>query len=248
MRRQNRLLFGGIALPLLLLFHIQTASAAEVEINIPAGVNASTFSSFSEEIGLAISYLPMAPAEPLGILGWDLGIEISAVDIDEDLWGPFTTSSSKPPSFVPFPKIHLQKGLPLSFDIGIVYSEVPSSNIKMFGGEIKWAFISGNLALPAIAIRGSYTTLSGVPGFDLQTFGADISISKGFALLTPYAGYGQVWIDSKETITTTQFNEKISRSKPFVGVKASILPIVNLVFEADFGPVPIYTARLNVGF
>ncbi len=247
MRSQNKDYFIGFAITLLLLVQVQAASAAEVEIRIPPGVNASTFSSFSEEIGLAISYLPMAPAEPLGILGFDVGIELSAVHIDKGLWGQFTTSSSRPPSFVPFPKIHIQKGLPLSFDIGFVYSEVPSSNIKMYGGELKWAFISGNVALPAVAIRGSYTTLSGVNNFDLETIGADISISKGFAFVTPYAGYGQVWIDSKETITGSNFNESLSRSKPFIGAKIS-LAVINFVFEADFGAVPIYTARLNVGF
>jgi len=46
---------------------------------------------------------------------------------------------------------------------------------------------------PAIGVRGSLTKLSGVDQLSLDTRGLDLSISKGFALLTPYAGIGRVW-------------------------------------------------------
>ncbi|MFQ5598054.1 MAG: hypothetical protein ACE5GK_08390 [Nitrospiria bacterium] len=243
---QNSRHLRWMVLTLILIVYPHSASAGEVDIKIPVtGLGSEVFKDFSEEIGLAISYLPMSPAEPLGILGWDIGVELSAVDIDRGIWSQLATDT--PPGTVLFPKIHLQKGLPFSFDIGAIYSKVPSSNIEVIGGELKWAFISGNAALPAIAVRGSYTTLEGVDGLDLETVGADVSISKGFLFATPYVGYGQVWVTSEESVTPLKFKESLSLAKPFVGVKVS-LALINFVFEADFGEIPIYTGRLNLGF
>lgn len=232
---------------LTLMVHGRPASAGELDIEFNRGLLQSTFKDFSEEIGLAISYLPMAPAEPLGVLGFDIGVEVTAINIDDGLWDNVIVDDDIPGTVV-LPRVHLQKGLPFGFDIGASYTRVPSSNIKIIGGELKWAVVSGNAALPAIAIRGSYTTLSGVDDLDLETIGADISISKGIAFVTPYAGYGQVWIKSEENTAVLNLQkEEINVAKPFVGAKIS-LALINFVFEADFGDLPMYTARFNVGF
>ncbi len=239
-----KVLSAWVVLFLVLISQTQPVEAKDVDIKIPSSLSRTDFKDFSEEIGLAISYLPTAPAEPLGLLGWDLGVEITVIDIDQGLWAK--ASIGDPPGTVLFPKLHVQKGLPFGIDVGVMYTKVPSSNIEVIGGELKWAIVSGNVAVPAIAIRGSYTQLLGVDNFDLETYGADISISKGFTFITPYAGYGQVWIKSKET-QVLNVDESFNTAKPFVGVKMS-LALINFVFEADFGKLPMYTARFNVGF
>ncbi len=233
-----------VSLILVFLLQIHPALASDIDIRIESAVSQSVFKDFSEEVGLAISYLPMAPAEPLGVLGFDVGLEVSAIDIDQGLWE--TAAVSNPPGTALFPRIHLQKGLPFGFDLGAVYTKVPNSNVEVIGGEVKWAIVSGNIAVPAIALRGSYTQLRGIDNFDLETYGADLSISKGFAFVTPYAGYGQVWINSEATALPLK-EENISLPKPFVGVKMSIA-LINFVFEADFGELTMYTGRFNIGF
>ncbi|MFQ5580814.1 MAG: hypothetical protein ACE5FZ_09390 [Nitrospiria bacterium] len=206
------------------------------------------FEDFSEEVGLAVSYLPLAPAEPLGILGFDIGAEVTAVNIKQDssYWQVIAPGV---PSQLPLPKIHAQKGLPFGIDVGAVYSRVPNSNIEMAGGEIKWALIKGNTLFPAIAARASYTRLLGVNNLELETVGADISISKGFLFITPYIGYGQVWIKSKIVdIPGLNLESNTTLPKPFIGVKISPLPILNLVAEADISKITLYTLRVNIGF
>jgi hypothetical protein len=109
--------------------------------------------------------------------------------------------------------------------------------------------MKGGVALPAIAIRGAYTTLSGVDDLEISTTSADISISKGFAMFTPYAGYAMVWIDSKEKSTAvTLQDESLTEPKVFVGCKLTFFPLLNLVVEADFAEVDSYSARLNLHF
>ncbi len=222
------------------------AWAKNTNIDLKPLASQQEFRDLSADLGLAISYLPAAPAEPLGLLGFDIGIEVTAVDIREDqsFWTKVTTN---PPNYLYIPKLHLQKGLPFGFDIGAIYANVPQSNISLSGGEIKWAFISGHMALPALAIRGSYTRLSGVPGLELETMGADISISKGFAFVTPYAGVGLVSVESEENLLPTIERERFNLTKTFIGVKTSLL-VLNFVAEASFSKIPLYTARLNIGF
>ncbi|MBI3811853.1 MAG: hypothetical protein HY283_06580 [Nitrospirae bacterium] len=207
------------------------------------------FDDLSRQVGLAISYTPLSPAAPLGLLGFDVGVEVTAVHIDakEQFWID-AIGGKKPPSYILFPKIHAQKGLPLGFDVGLTYAKAPGSNIGLVGGELKWAFLKGTLVTPAVAIRGDYTKLVGVNDLDLHVYGADISISKGFAFITPYAGIGEVWISSKETSDLIDLKQaNLNETKGFLGVKLSFF-VISFVAEADFSKVPSYSGRLNLSF
>lgn len=227
------------------------AHAAKYDIIIPDGVlSQSMFKDLSEQVGLAVAYHPLAPAEPLGLLGFDIGVEVTAIDIDEG--EPFWTAvNADLPGYLAFPKLHAQKGLPFGLDLGLVYTQVPSSNIGMWGAEVKWAILKGTLATPALALRGSYTTLFGVDNLDVSTYGADLSISKGFGPFTPYAGIGQVATTSSSDATAlgggALQDESISATHGFIGAKLSFL-MLSFVAEADFAAIPTYGLRLNLSF
>jgi hypothetical protein len=238
----KKILFASLVFS---LFSFQTAAQAG-SFSIPTtGFAQQEFIDLSRELGLAISYVPAAPAEPLGIVGFDAGLEITAVPISQDnsFWKAVAPGA---PSMLPLPKIHLQKGLPLGIDVGAVYSSVSQLDLSMFGAEIKYAIIAGNVALPAVAVRAAYTQLTGVDSLDLSTLSADISVSKGVAFVTPYAGVGMVQVKAKEKAGLGLQDVKENLTKGFVGVKISIA-VINFVFEADFAEVPLYTLRLNVG-
>jgi hypothetical protein len=227
------------------------AGAAKYDILIPDNTyTQSLFHDLSEQIGLALAYRPVAPAEPLGLLGFDVGVEITAVKIDHNqaFW---TLASQDIPSYLAFPKLHAQKGLPFGIDVGLVYTKLPSSNIGMVGGELKWAVLKGTLATPALAVRGSYTTLTGVDTLDVSTYGADVSISKGIGPLTPYAGVGEVWIksstDAVPSVGISIEDESISTTHGFIGAKLSLL-LLSFAAEVDFSKVPSYSFRIGLSF
>jgi len=218
------------------------------DISLPSTFTQSQFDDLSRELGLAISYVPLSPAAPLGLLGFDIGIEGTAAHIDNNQLFWTEAIGKTPPSYLAFPKIHAQKGLPFGFDVGLVYAKAPGTNIGLVGGELKWAILKGGIASPAIAIRGDYTKLTGVSDIEMEDYGADISISKGFGFITPYAGYGVVWISSKDKSNVVSLNNfNSNESKGFVGVKFSFF-IMSLVGEADFSKVPSYSGRLNFSF
>jgi hypothetical protein len=139
-------------------------------------------------------------------------------------------------------------GLPLNFDVGAFYSEAPNADIKLYGGELRYAIIEGGTATPAVAIRGSLTKMTGVDQLSFDTKGLDVSISKGFAMFTPYAGVGEVWSDSTPNGIPTLTKESFNQNKFYVGCNVNIL-LVNLDLEYDkTGSDQSYSAKLGVRF
>lgn len=231
-----------------LLLVLSNKALAGNDITLLTGFLPSEFEDLSRQVGLAISYTPLAPAEPLGLLGFDIGGEVTAVRIDanSDFWKKAVGKT--PPHYLVFPKLHAQKGLPLGFDVGLVYAKAPGSNVGLIGGELKWAVLKGTVVTPAVAVRGDYTKLIGVDDIDMKVYGADVSISKGVGFVTPYAGIGKVWIRSEEKSNLVNLDKvNLSETKGFLGAKISLF-VISFVAEADFSKVPSYTGRLNVSF
>lgn len=229
------------------LVYASQGSAAGKDIELEA-IAQGQFEDLSKEIGLIISYIPLAPAEPLGILGFDIGVEVTGVKIHSgsDFWE--LAMKDTPPDYIILPKIHAQKGLPLGIDVGAIFATVPGSNITLYGGEVKWAVLKGTIVSPAVAVRGTYTALAGVDDIDMSTYGLDASVSKGFGPLTPYGGLGQVWIKSSENSDIVTLDDvSTSSTKLFLGAKLKIL-LLSLVFQADISDVNMYSARANISF
>src|SRR5438128_9036782 len=188
------------------------------DINNIKGLSQPNFRELSEDLGAALSYKPLTPTAPLGITGFDLGIAATSTKLQNS--SVFNTAGGGDHSSVIVPSLRLNKGLPFGIDVGVMYSSVPSTNIRLVGGELRYAIISGGAATPAIGIRGSYTKLSGVDQLDFDTKGLDLSISKGFLMFTPYAGIGKVWVAStpKSIPTPTPTKESLSLNKVYVGI------------------------------
>ena len=246
----------AVALSLVLLVGTQ-AMAKDIKFSSTIGQGA--FKDLSKEAGAAISYRNTAPAEPLGITGFDAGVEVSAIHIksNSDYWNAAFGNKNDAPSYLVLPKIRVRKGLPFGIDLGAMYSYVPDSNIKLYGVEVSKAILDGTLATPAIGIRGTYTRLAGVNDLDLQTAGIDASISKGFLFLTPYAGAGEVWVNSKAkgnlqqaaiTAGSPLASENIWQPRVFAGLKISPLPLFGITAEAEYQVRPIYSLKAALSF
>src|SRR4030067_1413282 len=68
------------------------------DIQLNAGLSSGDFKDLSKQVGLMISYIPLAPAEPLGITGFDLGVEMTASKINSGVREK-AVSDSKPPDY-----------------------------------------------------------------------------------------------------------------------------------------------------
>ena len=223
-------MFRRIALTALLVSTAGTAQAA-ANINSINLINQSEFRLLSEDLGAALSYKAVIPAEPLGITGFDISLEGNSTKLENAAVYKKATNGNSGNTLV-VPKLHVHKGLPLGVDVGAFYSAIPNSNIKLWGAELRYALLKGGVATPALALRGSYSTLQGVNQLDFNTKGVDISISKGFTLVTPYAGLGKVWVSSTPVGVPGLVGEDFSYSKVFAGVNVNF-GLVNIAVETD---------------
>lgn len=234
----------------LTLFLLLTAASgpalADNDIDSLSNLVQTEFKLLSEDLGSAISYRGVIPAEPLGITGFDLGLEVTATSIENTAaWD--LASSGDAPSTLYLPKLHVHKGLPLNFDVGAFYTSVPSTNIRLWGAELRYAIMEGGVALPAVAVRGTYSSLDGIDELDMDTKGLELSISKGFAMLTPYAGIGTVRVTSTPHVVGLS-EESFSHSKVFAGVNLN-LGLLNMDLEGDkTGDNTSYTLKLGWRF
>lgn len=204
------------------------------------------FRLLSEDLGASLSYHAQIPSEPLGIAGFDIGVGVTATRLEHSgIWERVTSDDTGTTLYVPTLRLH--KGLPAGFDIGLTYASIPGSNLRYTGGELRYAIVKGGAASPAIAIRGSLTKLSGVDQLSFETRGLDVSISKGFAFLTPYAGVGRVWVESTPHVSGLQ-KEEFSLTKVFVGLGMNFA-VLNLNLQADrTGDASSYSVKLGWRF
>jgi len=209
-------------------------------------INQGEFRLLSEDLGAALSYHAQVPSEPLGITGFDIGVGVTATKMENAAILQRATSDDADTTLY-VPTLRLHKGLPAGFDIGLTYASIPGSNIRYTGGELRYAILKGGVASPALAVRGSLTKLSGVDQLELETRGIDLSISKGLALFTPYAGVGRVWIESTPNFSGLQ-KEEFSLTKVFVGIGMNFA-LLNVNLEADrTGDADSYSVKLGWRF
>ncbi len=209
------------------------------------------FSNLSRDVGLGLNVIPMAPATPGGLSGFDIGLEVTAIHINNRaIYWIYALRGENPPEFFLIPKVRVQKGFPLGLDAGLMYSFVPNSNVQLLGAEIKWAFLPGEGVMPAVAARGAYSKVLGVPVLNFQTERIDLSVSKKLLIFDPFAGVSGVFTQS-DPLLPSGFPVTIHEEDPadlvgFLGLRIS-LALVKLVVEADFSRIQTYSAKVSLG-
>ena len=203
------------------------------------------FKLLSEDLAAACSYKAVTPAANLGVTGFDIGIEATDTKLAHpELWQQVTGSSN---TNLIIPKVHIHKGLPAGLDVGAFYSSVPRSNIHLMGAEIRYALVKGDITTPAVGLRGTYTRLSNVDQLALHTTGLELTVSKGFAIVTPYAGAGVIHTMSNPHVTgLTQ--ETFNQGKYYLGANLNF-GLANVAFEGDrTGNTTSYSAKIGFRF
>lgn len=233
-------------IPVVWLAACSLAAQADDLDRIDALVQAD-FRDLSRDLSAAVSYKAVVPIEALGIAGFDMGVEVSATELEHRSAFDTATSGSAP-STLYIPKLHVHKGLPAGIDIGAFYASVVDSNVDLWGAEIRYALIEGGPVTPAVGVRATYSELSGVDQLELSTKGVEVGISKGFTFLTPYAGVGRIWTDSNPENVPNLRSEEFAENKIYVGANINFIA-GNLAFEVDrVGDTVSYSAKIGFRF
>ena len=227
------------------LLALSTSALADKHITISAALGQQNFNDLSEDLGAVTSYKQLEGSTSEGITGFDLSLNAGSTQVNHQAAWQAATGNSV--SSVPFADVRVTKGLPLGFDVGGEYSTVPGSNISLYGAELRYAILDGGIAEPAIGVRAGYTHLTGVDKLSFHTTSLDVSISKGFGPVTPYAGVGEVWSNSSPDSSTGLTSSNSSNSEVFAGVTFDLGMHLGLEWNHLAGNTT-YTLKLGFGF
>lgn len=206
------------------------------------------FRTLSRDIAAAVSFKPLNASEATGLAGFALGFNVGATRIGNESVLVKAAGGDDVPAAIPYAGVRLHKGLPFNLDVGVSYHTLPGTGVRATGGEIRWAVLPGSVALPAIALRATAASLSGVDNLRIRTHGYDVSISKGFAFVTPYVGVGRVHGRSSAPGVSTLTPESFDLDKWFAGVDFS-LGLTHLAIETDrTGDARSYGFRVGLHF
>ncbi len=167
------------------------------------------YHALSSELALALAPRPLAPAETLGMSGFEFSFvnTLAGISADKPWWqgqpgepvieGALPAHGSRSvPNDLWVPSAHLRKGLPMSTEIGINGAYLAYSDMFFAGAEAKIALHESYFRYaPAVTFRTAFGRLFGSSDLDMFTFEADGITSLAFgvggmAQLTPYLGYG----------------------------------------------------------
>ncbi|HET8694138.1 MAG TPA: hypothetical protein VFM33_05685 [Aquabacterium sp.] len=239
-------IFKSFALPLALTALCHSAWA--YEFNTLNTLSQAEFRLLGEDLSSALSYKAVTPAADLGLTGFDVGLSAGATHLENRDVIKKAAGGASVPTVLPTVAIRAQKGLPFNLNLGASYTSVPGTPLAAFGGELRWAFLPGTTLMPAVAARLSMSQTSGLSQLKMHSTGYDISISKGFTLLTPYAGIGHVDSRVSAPESPALSSERIGQTKYFGGANMN-LGLMNLDFEADrTGKATSYNLKLGLRF
>ena len=197
---------------------------------------------------------PVDAARARGLLGFDIGIGATAIPVDTEdaYWQNAVDDDFTLSDHVVVPRVIVSKGLSVA-TISAMYAQVPDSDVTVLGASLDVPLLSGGIATPTLAVRGSYAMLQGVDEFDLDTYGVELFLSKGFGPITPYVAAGRARSDAEGTIVfpddraPVTLTDEADSNRVTVGVKVSLL-LPKIVVEATQGEERSYAAKVSFGF
>lgn len=231
-------------LPLLAVLLISQPVHGDELDNLDA-LSQEQFALLADDMSAVLGFRGLQPAEPYGTIGFDVGFDAGAVQLgNEAVW----QAAGADISTLPFFRVSATKGLPHGFDVGGFIASAPGASMRNIGAQLRYALVEGGVVSPAVGVRAAVTRMDGVDQLDYDTRNLDISISKGFGPLTPYAGYGRIWAKADPDSSTGLVAEDVANDRFFAGVRMTFV-VLQLVLEADqVGDARGYAAKIAFGF
>ncbi|ASJ75056.1 hypothetical protein [Granulosicoccus antarcticus] len=209
-------------------------------------LNQDQFSDLTENLGAGTHYKGVSPGEGQGLLGFDVGVVLSSTEIDENLFDAGSNGSFDSGQ-INLARVQVLKGLPFGLDIGASLTKSIDTDISIVGAEVRYSLIDGGILTPSLAVRASYSQMEGVDDLDLSNGALELTVSKGFVMLTPFAGVGIVQTRAKLDGEGGLDSETVEQNKLYVGLTINLG--VAITVEADqTGDYQSYSAKAGLRF
>lgn len=232
-------------LPALTLLLPGTAPAFDADFGLVDNPQQADFRAVAKDVVAVLNSKSLTPAEAGGLTGFGVGVFATYMETDDP--GAWQRLTGEKVDEVGVVGIIAEKGLPLGIDLGVSYSEVLEAGARVLGANLRYALVEGDAITPGISVRGSYAQLSGVKDVDQESYGLDLSISKGFGPITPYAGVGYVWSTFEADPDFQLDDEDVDETRLFIGLRLSALIGITPEYER-IGERDVFNLRFGLVF
>ena len=273
MRRAQRLILAGLAVVLGGLPVSALANPYDISLRglgRPLDPNSADdmanrrFRFLGNELTMALAPRPFAPAETLGLDGFEVSVGSTVTPISSQS-GYWRGQAGSPvfegvalgggmPQVFWTPTAHIRKGLPMSMEIGITGPYLAWSEMFMLGAEYKlciqesfwrWA--------PALAGRLAFSRLFGNSELSIIAGEADLLASLpiglgGMIQITPYLGYGQLFAHIDSMVIDETPYEVVSQDDQKGGANGSLYRFKTVEWQNNAHGRLVVGARLIVAF
>jgi hypothetical protein len=166
------------------------------------------FARMTAALGLAFIPSFAEAAGSIGQAGFELGFsgQVAFLRLNPDEWATEGTRASSPaPQVLFLPSLRLRKGLGGSFELGTVVTYLTGSQIAALTFELRFSPLDGLASAPDVTMRIFATRLVGAQSLELTVGGADLALSRSFAVagvarLQPYGQIGIAFIDASSGV------------------------------------------------
>ncbi len=227
----------------LCLLPAASAQAWEVRADAPEG----DFRDFHRHFSAAAYHYPRHGASPLGLVGFNVYVD-AAVDreFDDEPFAETVIDGDLNGDLLAVARVGARKGLPGGIDLGVSYARALGGDVDLISADLQWAMIEGGPATPALGLRLTGTRTVNAGAYELDQYGAEVLLSKGFAILTPYVGGGVV--HSKGTLSSAArtFEDTHTRGIFYGGLTLNLL-LPKITVEVEKAEVVQWSARISIG-
>lgn len=208
------------------------------------------FQDFHSRFSAASYFYPRHGAAPLGLIGFEVYADATYDEgFDDEPFNDTAIDGDLTGGFLSVARVGLRKGLPGGIDLGVSYGRALGGDVKLASAEIQYAILKGGLVKPSLSVRVTGTRALDSDTYDLDQYGAEVLLSKGFTVLTPYVGAGLVrsegTLDRGELLPG--FQEKETRTVLYGGVTLNLL-LPKITVEIEKAEVIQGAVRVGIGF
>jgi hypothetical protein len=239
-----------LLLLLLSLLAVFAATPAGASWSVSPRATRGDFEDFNRRFSSDAYFYPRHGAAPLGLVGFEVYADATYDEkFDNQSFNTTATDGDFTGGFLSVARVGARKGLPGGVDLGLAYGKSLSGDVKLISAELQYAIIHGGLLAPALSVRLTGTRTQGSAAYELDQYGAELLLSKGFPVVTPYAGAGIVRsrgrLDRGGLLPS--FEDTQTRGVVFAGVTLSLLlPKINI--EVEKGEAVQAAVRVGFGF
>ncbi len=177
------------------------------------GVNSlkqAQLDSLGKDLGATFSHKSNGPAYALGLTGFEIGASAGVATLaNSAIYDKANPSSKSISDVVSVSSLYAVKGLPFGFDVGASLRNLGGYGV--YGVDARYSILDGGILTPSVVARIAHTEATDSSKLSFSANSADISVSKGFLFVVPYAGVGTVASD----VSTSLLKSNNTQSRDF---------------------------------